>query len=347
MTTAPKNTASDWAFAILTSDPVFVKLYDCMDNKKLAALGKELYETKNIEDSKRSLDLDKTLALKNHLDMSTNHKNFCKRFLSPYLSIPNEKYIRAYSNTILPETCVWKTAPDYEPTGVFIPSREDVVCLTIKRLVEMLQKQNVVVPTSLIYREKCGHDGAGSMSMYKSVNSPMETANIFSKMFVPLSLKAASGEVLWINDTPNSSRWCRPLALIAVKESKDLLHFVNTVFEPGENDLRKDDMGFIHNSIKYEVKVIIETSMKDLKIRTMESGLGGADCLLCTSRRADWKDLTKISDPDVFAINRTAAKTLDLYKQLLNDDGEIEKSKNDYEVRQGLTSEPLSSTDNG
>ncbi|CAF0902330.1 unnamed protein product [Didymodactylos carnosus] len=110
------------------------------DNKKFAALGKELYETKNIEDSKRSLDLDKILGLKNHLDMSVNHMNFCKRFLSPYHSIPNEKYIRAYSNTILPETCVWKTAPDYEPTSVFISSREDVVCLTVKRLVEMLQK---------------------------------------------------------------------------------------------------------------------------------------------------------------------------------------------------------------
>ncbi|CAF1467991.1 unnamed protein product [Didymodactylos carnosus] len=77
----------------------------------------------------------------------------------------------------------------------------------------------------------------------------------------------------------------------------------------------------------------------------MESGLGGADCLLCTSRRSDWKDLKKLVDFDCFAIDRTAAKTLDLYKQLLKDDGEIEKSKDDYNTRQGLISKPLLSSD--
>ena len=90
----------------------------------------------------------------------------------------------------------------------------------------MLVKQNVIVPEKLEYREKTGHDGAGTMSIYESVNSPMETANIFSKMFVPLSLKASTGEVLWVNQTPNSLHWCRPLALIAEKESKELLFAV-------------------------------------------------------------------------------------------------------------------------
>ncbi|CAF1650504.1 unnamed protein product, partial [Didymodactylos carnosus] len=72
--------------------------------------------------------------------------------------------------------------------------------------------------------------------------------------------------------------------------------------------------------------VVIENRMKDLKVRTVESGLGGADCLLCASRRADWKDVSKIEDPAYFAINRTAEKTLDIYKTLLRANGELEKT---------------------
>jgi hypothetical protein len=235
--------------------------------------------------------------------------------------------------------------PEHLQTGVFITDRENVIILTVKRLIDMLKLQNVLVPTSLIYREKCGYDGAGSMSIYKSANTPMETANIFSVMYVPLSLKSDSGELIWNNQTPNSSHCCRPLALIAEKESKKLLEFINRVFGKDEEFYQKKGVSFEHENVNYKVKVIIENSMKDLKVRTMESGLGGADCLLCTSRRSDWKDLKKLEDFDCFAIDRTAAKTLDLYKQLLKDDGEIEKSKDDYNTRQGLTSKPLSSSD--
>ena len=74
--------------------------------------------------------------------------------------------------------------------------------------------------------------------MYQSVNTPMESANIFSKTCVPLSLTdSSSDEVFWKNKSPNSSHWCRPLTLIAEKESVELLYLVKKVFEPGEKYL--------------------------------------------------------------------------------------------------------------
>ncbi|CAF1267517.1 unnamed protein product, partial [Didymodactylos carnosus] len=57
-----------------------------------------------------------------------------------------------------------------------------------------------------------------------------EKTNMYSKMFVLLSLKASTGEVLSVNRTPNSSHWCGPPAPIAEKESKELLYAVNGVF---------------------------------------------------------------------------------------------------------------------
>ena len=61
---------------------------------------------------------------------------------------------------------------------------------------------------------------------------------------------------------------------------------------------------------------------------------------MCSTKQEDWKDLKKISDPVFFNINRTAEKPLTFYGQLADNDGNIVKRKNDYNVRTGLTSEP-------
>ncbi|CAF3020939.1 unnamed protein product [Rotaria sp. Silwood2] len=50
-------------------------------------------------------------------------------------------------------------------------------------------------------------------------------------------------------------------------------------------------------------------------------------------------------DPEFFSINRTAEKILTLYGQLADNVGNIVKRKNDYDVRTGLTSKPLSIDD--
>ena len=185
-----------------------------------------------------------------------------------------------------------------------------------------------------------------SMAMYQSVNTPIESAYIFSKICVPLSLTdSSSGKVLWKNETPNSSHWCRPLVLIAEKASVELLYLVNKVFEPGEKYLQKNGTEFEYNNIKYELKIAIESSMKDLKVRTLETGLGGDDCLLCTKKSHEWKDSNKINKTDYFSMSRTAEKTIELYSRMVNKDGEIVRKNNDYDNRQGLTSKPLSTSD--
>ena len=85
--------------------------------------------------------------------------------------------------------------------------------------------------------------------------------------------------------------------------------------------------------------------MKDMKIRIAESGLEGAQCLICDTKQEDWKNSKKILDYNFLKINRTAEKTITLYNQLVDSDGNILKRKNDYDTRTGLTSKPLSSND--
>ena len=124
-----------------------------------------------------------------------------------------------------------------------------------------------------------------------------------------------------------------------------MLYLVNKIFEPGEKYLQKNGTEFEYNSIKYESEIAIESSMKDLKVRTLETGLVGADCFLCTTKSHEWKDSNKINKTDYFAISRTAEKTIELYSRMVNKDGEIVRKKNDYDNRQGLTSKPLSTSD--
>ena len=80
--------------------------------------------------------------------------------------------------------------------------------------------------------------------------------------------------------------------------------------------------------------------MKDFKIRQLESGLQGAHCLLCYSTPSEQKDIHKTESG--FPIEQTASDTIELYKEILDEYGEVKRRVNDYETRKGLTSKPLS-----
>ena len=100
--------------------------------------------------------------------------------------------------------------------------------MTIQRLIDVLHSKGINVPNYLLYREETGHDGAGSMLIYRSTENLTSDPNIFSNMFVPLALKdGKSGEVLWQNESPNSAFYARPILLVAEKENQEMLLFVN------------------------------------------------------------------------------------------------------------------------
>ena len=87
----------------------------------------------------------------------------------------------------------------------------------------------------------------------------------------------------------------------------------------------------------YEVCHTITDTMKDLIFKKKLSGIGGADCIICESRKKDWIDAEKIKHG--FPINRLAEHSIDLYNKLVEEGGEINKRPGDYETRKGLTSE--------
>ena len=72
------------------------------------------------------------------------------------------------------------------------------------------------------------------------------------------------------------------------------------------------------------------------------SGLGGADCILCKTKQSDWSSIDRVKEG--FPINRSAEDTLELYNSLVSEDGEILTKTGDFATRQGLTQQPLTTS---
>ena len=73
------------------------------------------------------------------------------------------------------------------------------------------------------------------------------------------------------------------------------------------------------------------------------SGLGGADCIICTTKKNEWMIEERIREG--FAITHSAEEMLCLYKSLVNEDGEVPRQHYDYKFRKGLKQQPITTSD--
>ena len=89
--------------------------------------------------------------------------------------------------------------------------------------------------------------------------------------------------------------------------------------------------------------VVIKDTMKDLKIKRSLSLLGGADCIICTTKQDEWMIEGRIRE--VCAITHSSEETLCLYQSLVNEDGDVPRQHYYYKFRKGLTQQPIITSD--
>ena len=137
---------------------------------------------------------------------------------------------------------------------------------------------------------------------------------------VPLRL-GQGNEVIWQNPFPNAATSARPIFPLRAGESagrvKDL---VVKQTDEGRKLLSEENVVEI-DGVEYDVRHEVVDRMKDLKLIKEWSGLGGEDCLLCETKRKDWKDVEQIERG--FPITSVAEETKAICHQLVSDDGEI------------------------
>ena len=197
---------------------------------------------------------------------------------------------------------------------------------------------------------KDGADGAGSQTVWKSKSMIGDVPNMYQYSIAPLRMECVSNDptepvVIWRNPAPNSPLSCRPQELIREKEGNCVEHSI-----PYTDHCRKvlcdqptSVTSFRTPGVSYHVEHKIYDTMKYMKLKKTNSGLGGADCLLCKFKQSSWMDEEQIILG--FPISTTADLVLALYHQLMTPEGDILKEKDDYEIRRGLTQQPITSSD--
>ena len=156
--------------------------------------------------------------------------------------------------------------------------------------------------------------------------------------FVPLSLTDDTGKTLWSQDAPNVANSQRPLLVRMGKESQETLESL-ALFEQDIEKLANEGM-VIGN---HNIKLTIQGHMLDRKAAGIFTGLGRSYCDLCDFSKGQClqKDIVESG----FEITKDIDTLKQIFDELVNEDGSIEKCAGDYERRSGVTTEPITKHD--
>ncbi len=247
---------------------------------------------------------------------------------------------------------------------------KELVVHTASSIIKIVKEDNPNRPLDCLKLHlKDGGDGAGSMPSLRSKKKPGdkddgeeedddsdededEAEHMFQYGIIPLKLVRnidGEEEVYWHNKVPNSARSLRPIYLIREKETDaDLLDFVIKETDRVRKDLNSNGLLVpicSDNEQFYQhVSCDMKDTMKDLKFKKSISGLGGADCILCKSKVADWTNVEKI-EAGGFKIDRSFSDTQSIFNQVIDEDGNICIRPKDFQTRSGVTQKPISDSD--
>lgn len=308
-------------------------LKKCND-KGARDFGESIWNQKTSSSSSTSSTLNLDTAMAIMVDCKLGRETYSK--LRKTLKqqghniLPPWNHLRSEQASISPKS---KPLPDPHK-GVHLPYSESMQ-ITAKRIMETLPKQ--LVPSSAVMNIKFGFDGSGSHALYRQLENT-KTNNIIMSMFCPLSINSDNGEVKWTQKSPNSALTHRPLALQLGKESTETLKSLQ-VFDDEIKAMETEGFTTVVDETPVFVKVNVASHMMDLKAANLYLSLLGAFCDLCDHSRED------CHNPDLvrqgFEITRTVSNLHSIFEDIVDQDGEIVKHRNDYDSRKGLTAKPI------
>jgi hypothetical protein len=307
-----------------------------ISDKKTAELGMDIYEQRNLE--RNSFSNMDAISLMHDLTLTKSQMRTMKSYLAAKgVFFPNTDELlkaRAKLRPVIHD--------ELDGDGVSV-NYVNVIEMTSSSLINVIKSADVnsIVTNKelkIVYKDGC--DGAGSQTVWDSVSMKDASDHMFQYGVVPLRVEQDS-KVLWKNPTPNAASSVRPVYLLRAAEDEDRVIDLYVKTTDTARTFLNSYAISIHDrdGLLYNVQHMIHDTMKDLKLKKKLSGCGGADCILCESRTADWKDPVQITNG--FPITRFADSTMQLYEQLVaQGEGEILKAANDYATRKGITAEP-------
>ena len=337
------NKSSDEDLTVTNLLGYFIHRVNYENDKKIANVGRMMYEGKPIE-LKTNFTTTDAIALMHDLTLTKQQMRTMKAYMSSKgIHFPNTNELCEARKKLRP---VIRTELDGHGVSV---NYSELINMTTKSLINTIEHSAEITPNDntlpiqVIYKE--GGDTAGSQSVSRSSAMINASDHLFQYSIVPLRVEQ-DGHLLWKNPSPNSATSCRTVYLLRASEDEDrVIDLVIPDTDRQRSDLQSRPVSVTSDSNKiYTVEYKIHDTMKDLKFKKKLSGIGGGDCIICKSRRSDWKDPDKIREG--FPITRTAEESRELFNQLLLEgDGEILRSANDYDHREGITNKAKTTSD--
>ena len=311
--------------------------------KDIAKIGHQLFTATAA--SGQSFEIDEAISMMHELVLSKEQMRKMRQLLGRKgIYFPTSNELLEGRKKLRPVV-----TPVLDGKGVQVQYK-DLVKMTVESILKVaLQGKDADQSGTYTMVFKDGGDGAGSQIVWHSTSMLEYKENMFQYGLAALKLLfrkdgATEDEVLWINDTPNSSRSLRPVFLVRESETdEDLLDLVIPTTDQARSELVAEGLCARYRKQAVDVKIIIHDTMKDLKFKKVISGLGGADCIICYSKQEDWVNRKKVTEG--FPIKRTAEDTLKIYQTLVDGDGEVPRAAGDFATRKGLTQKPLTTSD--
>ena len=161
--------------------------------------------------------------------------------------------------------------------------------LTVSRLLDVIAL-DLDSATELLLISKWGFDGASGQSNYKQkTETEFDDSTILMASLVPIRLQQSNGTIVWENDRPSSTFYCRPIMFKFTKETQTT---VATIKGNITEEIERRQPTRIH---QVEVKHELYLTMIDGKITSYLSDTSAAVCDICKAKPSEMNNLEAFS----------------------------------------------------
>lgn len=148
---------------------------------------------------------------------------------------------------------------------------------------------------------KWGCDGSQqSQFKQKFENNTDSDANIFQSSLVPLRLQTNNNglkKIIWQNPVPSSPRYCRPIRIRFIHETKDVTNYEMEYIEKQIRHLKKTEIPI--GSASLQVTHILLSTMVDVKVCNAATDTSSTmRCYICGLTSKDFNSLSKGKEAD-------------------------------------------------
>lgn len=160
---------------------------------------------------------------------------------------------------------------------------------------------NTIDSDKLTLLTKWGCDGASNQSQYKQrfANENDDDGNIFLINIVPIKLyDESTGNIIWVNISPSSTRFCRPVKFRFTKENTDVIKTEVNDMNDQIDHLRLTQCIYNQKNIAVKHKLIM--TMVDGKVINAVCGnVSSMRCHICNAKPTEMNKLDNIYKKEI------------------------------------------------